>query len=859
MPAPAYAQSILTPARQERAGGPDPGDPKPIPERSNLEAPVTASKTSAVVAFAVLCLSGLPGRPAAAQDAPAAANELDAFMQKVLARREVNRQTLQQYILEDRERIEVLGPSRTPLFRTSREYAWYVREGLHVRSPVRIDGVTVGESDRRKYEDDWIKRERARLERKKHKDPDKDEPEPRAPQLDPSGGAIPIATPRFVSEAYFMDFKFEAGNYYLAGREQIEGKDVLRIEYYPQHMFDDDDEHKDAKDQSASQEKESRQKDSHDRERRRERDTEAAIDRKMNKTALVTLWVDPAEYQIVKYTFDNVWMDFLPGAWLVRVDDIHASMTMGQPFPGVWLPRSMNIHAGVSLANGSFEASYSRAFSDYKLADVKSTIRVPKEARRLRSERCCGAGSSDRAVSAGLESPALQTRSHFRRAQSLDRARAGLKARPYMQTPLNLGPDGANEAIHEHGPYLADDDPQPAEIIGEIRVHGNASLNDEDVVQLANVAVGQTLDADALAAIEQRLKASGRFDSVEVRKRYRSLTNTSDVALVLVVHERPGITSMTSPVNPPSRPLHRISSRLMFLPILSYADGYGFTYGGRVSTLDLLGAGERLSVPLTWGGTRRAALEVERTFKSGPITRVDSSIAIWNRENPRFEVRDQRVEWKARAERHFFHLMRAGIDTSTSSVEFGALDDHLWTLGTNIVFDSRGDPAFPRNAIVAGAGWTGLHFRSVADRIDRYTTDLRGYLGVVRQLVLAGRVQYVAASATLPSYERLLLGGSPTLRGFEAGAFDGDRTFVASAELRVPITSVLSSARLGVTAFVDTGKAYDFDTRFDDAVWHRGVGAGVFLIAPLVKINLDVAHGLNNGDTRVHLSSGFSF
>jgi hypothetical protein len=338
---------------------------------------VTASKTSAVVAFAVLCLSGLPGRPAAAQDAPAAANELDAFMQKVLARREVNRQTLQQYILEDRERIEVLGPSRTPLFRTSREYAWYVREGMHVRSPVRIDGVTVGESDRRKYEDDWIKRARARVERKKHKDRDKDEPEPPAPQPDPSGGAIPIATPRFVSEAYFMDFKFEAGNYYLAGREQIEGKDVLRIEYYPQHMFDDDDEHKDAKDQSAGQEKENRQKDSHDRERRRERDTEAAIDRKMNKTALVTLWVDPAEYQIVKYTFDNVWMDFLPGAWLVRVDDIHASMTMGQPFPGVWLPRSMNIHAGVSLANGSFEASYARAFSDYKLADVKSTIRVP--------------------------------------------------------------------------------------------------------------------------------------------------------------------------------------------------------------------------------------------------------------------------------------------------------------------------------------------------------------------------------------------------------------------------------------------------------------------------------------------------
>ena len=99
----------------------------------------------------------------------------------------------------------------------------------------------------------------------------------------------------------------------------------------------------------------------------------------MNKTALVTLWVDPAEHQIVKYTFDNVWMDFLPAGWLVKVDDIRASMTMGQPFPGVWLPREMNIHAGVTIAPGSLEAAYARRFADYKQADVKSLIRIPKQ------------------------------------------------------------------------------------------------------------------------------------------------------------------------------------------------------------------------------------------------------------------------------------------------------------------------------------------------------------------------------------------------------------------------------------------------------------------------------------------------
>ena len=68
--------------------------------------------------------------------------------------------------------------------------------------------------------------------------------------------------------------------------------------------------------------------------------------------ALVTLWVEPKAHQIVKYTFDNVWLDFLPAAWLVRIDDLRASMTMGQPFPGVWLPRGMSIHAGLTLALG---------------------------------------------------------------------------------------------------------------------------------------------------------------------------------------------------------------------------------------------------------------------------------------------------------------------------------------------------------------------------------------------------------------------------------------------------------------------------------------------------------------------------
>jgi outer membrane protein assembly factor BamA len=505
-------------------------------------------------------------------------------------------------------------------------------------------------------------------------------------------------------------------------------------------------------------------------------------------------------------------MDFLPGAWLVRVDGIHASMSMGQPLPGVWLPRQINVEAGFSLATGAFEATYARTFANYKLADVKSIIRVPKG-----------------------------------QAPSPEDAAAG-----------TFAPDVDAEAADVRGPAVPEDVVQ-AEIVREIRVHGNAAVADADVIALAGIAVGQPLGPSAVAEAERRLTQSGRFESVEVRKRYRSLTDETDVAIVLLVHEKPGVTSSAAGMIRRGGTFGRVGQRLMFLPILSYADGYGFSYGARLSTRDLLGGGEHLSFPLTWGATRRAAVEAERSFKTGPLTRVASSVGISQRENPRFRLDDRRVELKGRAERQFARLVRTGLEASRSTVDFGGIDDRLWTLGADVALDTRGSPTFPRNAILLGAGWSGLHIRSRDQRIDRYTTDARGYLGIVGQAVAAGRIRYTAASSALPDYERLLLGGASTLRGFRAGTFDGDRTLVTSLEVRLPISSVLSSARLGVLGFVDAAKAWDAGARAAHADWNQGVGGGVFLIAPLITLNLDLAHGLRNGDTRLHLSAGFGF
>jgi hypothetical protein len=315
--------------------------------------------------------------------------DLDRFMAQALHRRDVDRQVLGDYVLDEVEVFEVIGPGRVPLARMRREYTWFVQDGIHVRSPLKADGVPVPENDRRAYEQHWIQSELHRREYRTKRDEQRT-----AEGKGPAAGVPSVNEPRFVSESYFMDFRFEPGNYYLAGKETLDGHEVLKIDYLPTKMFDDQPSELDKEEKAAKEGKDTKEtketKDAQEkpksaaqqeRERKqheREKKLDDQIEYKMDKTSQVTLWVDPATHQIVKYTFDNVWMDFLPAGWLVKVDDIKAQMQMAQPFAGVWLPKDINIHAGLTAAIGSLEFQYRREFSNYRKADVTSKIRVPK-------------------------------------------------------------------------------------------------------------------------------------------------------------------------------------------------------------------------------------------------------------------------------------------------------------------------------------------------------------------------------------------------------------------------------------------------------------------------------------------------
>lgn len=308
-----------------------------------------------------LAVLGLIGWFLAAPAAGPGQDDLDALMARVLARRDENWKKLRQYLLDEREDVQLAGPTGLRFWGDAREYTWFIRDGVFVRSPTRANGVTVPEADRRKYEDDFIRRAQAR--EKRAAQPESADPVADVAPVSAEALLTGIRQPQFIDSAYFLRFKFESGRYAFVGRETFGGRDVLRIEYYPARLFTHE---QNAEDQRR-------------RERRRDRneDVEATMERMMNKVSLVTLWIEPSAEQIVKYTFDNVDMDFLPAAWLLRVTDMNAQMTMGQPFAGVWLPNQVELRFGAMVATGAVDIRYRLEYRNYREASSAGRMILP--------------------------------------------------------------------------------------------------------------------------------------------------------------------------------------------------------------------------------------------------------------------------------------------------------------------------------------------------------------------------------------------------------------------------------------------------------------------------------------------------
>ena len=74
-------------------------------------------------------------------------------MASVLSRRDDNWKKLQQYILDEREHVQVPGPDGPPALRPVHDYRWFVKDGFFIRSPLTANGVDHRRGERRRYEE----------------------------------------------------------------------------------------------------------------------------------------------------------------------------------------------------------------------------------------------------------------------------------------------------------------------------------------------------------------------------------------------------------------------------------------------------------------------------------------------------------------------------------------------------------------------------------------------------------------------------------------------------------------------------------------------------------------------------------
>ena len=396
------------------------------------------------------------------------------------------------------------------------------------------------------------------------------------------------------------------------------------------------------------------------------------------------------------------------------------------------------------------------------------------------------------------------------------------------------------------------------EVIAAIQVHGNTLTADADIVRSSGLGEGAPFSDSLLSEAEARLRSSGRFDDVEVLKRYASISDPTQILVLIRVDEGPVRIDLPDVPGPGQdrTVVRRRRFSVMFAPILDAEDGYGLTYGALLSITGYRNTTRRVIVPISWGGDKRAALEFQKEFSRRFAPRIRTGALVQRRTHPFFDSDSDRKRIWGRAEWPLTRRVRAGSEVAWQSSLLQGDDLTSKSIGADLVLDTRVDPLQPHNAIYA---------RAVIDRIRfpsrsavRTELDATGYIGIYRGTVLAVRAGREDMSEPAPAYFKSMLGGSSNLRGFRAGQSIGDTLMAGSAELRIPLTSPLRLARFGTSVFMDVGTVYNKGQRFRDQKLKRGIGAGIWATAPLFRVSLMVAHGMG-ATNRVHFSAGLTF
>ncbi|MFO1502566.1 MAG: BamA/TamA family outer membrane protein [Steroidobacteraceae bacterium] len=399
-------------------------------------------------------------------------------------------------------------------------------------------------------------------------------------------------------------------------------------------------------------------------------------------------------------------------------------------------------------------------------------------------------------------------------------------------------------------------DAGPAYRFGALKLEGVERYDAAGIRNIAQLPTGQVYSEDTLLDTQQRLMASGYFESAFL------LLDSSE--------RRPDEATVIAQL------------REARLQKLVFGAGYSTDTGPRLSVDHT----HNQMWPLGWRAVNKAAVGTDTQSLSTNWTAMPGQTGwAWNTglALERSDVGDikanslsltgGRSRLGSRSEQRYF------LQYDASNAEGGAapasssslMANYSWTARR---FDNRLSPTRGHGfGVDAGLGLTVTPNRDPFLRINARALQLlpfgsRNQAGKRSRIAARAEVGAIIANngADIPARLLFLTGGDTTVRGYgyqsigtqlPDGSIYGARYMgMASVEWQHPFTLRGDSRSFEHTIFVDAGAAAD---HIRDAVIHPGIGTGLRWASPVGPLQLDLAYGTKTRHWHVHLRVGFQF
>ncbi|MBD8488684.1 BamA/TamA family outer membrane protein [Echinicola sp. CAU 1574] len=162
-------------------------------------------------------------------------------------------------------------------------------------------------------------------------------------------------------------------------------------------------------------------------------------------------------------------------------------------------------------------------------------------------------------------------------------------------------------------------------------------------------------------------------------------------------------------------------------------------------------------------------------------------------------------------------------------------------LGLKLNYDSRDDVFQPQSGSYHQFTWMSFQpFLGSIYTYNRYELDLRKYVPVLRNKLLAVQAWWSFIEGEPPFQQMATIGGSRRMRGYFEGRYRDKMAMVYQAELRLPVYG-----NLGMVLFSNAGQVADKISTYGFDRFHYGGGFGVRykLMDEGINIRIDFGFG----------------